>query len=208
MLYSILYSLHNYISCFNIFRYITFRAMLVALTSLLITLFIGKPLIKWLKQFQIKQVINENAPSSHKTKCDTPTMGGLLIIFGVFFSTLCWANLSNRYIWVCLFSLLWLGGLGFIDDYLKLKNKNSKGLIVRYKLIGQCILGIIIALYFFYYPPNIAFLSGQTVLDSNYHSFLTHNYTTKIVIPFMKNMFIDLGIFYFLFIILVVIASS
>jgi phospho-N-acetylmuramoyl-pentapeptide-transferase len=208
LLYILLYSLHRYISCFNVFRYLTFRAALSALTSLLITILLGPFFIRQLKKFQVGQVVREDIPISHQQKAGTPTMGGVLILFGIVFSTLCWANLGNRFIWLSLFALLWLGGLGFLDDYLKLKTKNSRGLIVRYKLIGQILLGLIVALYLFFNPPQIASLWQHSVENSNYQIFLTDQYTTKLVFPFFKNFFLDLGWFYLIFIILVIVLSS
>src|SRR3989304_938828 len=117
MLYYILYSLHDYHSFFNVFRYITLRTIYAILTALILSLVIGPYVIEFLKQYQIGQVVRDNGPKSHLSKSGTPTMGGLLIIMVILFATLSWMGLSNLYIWLVLFALIGFGLIGFTDDY-------------------------------------------------------------------------------------------
>ena len=128
MLYFILYALHNKISAFNVFRYITFRAILASLTALIICFFCGPWVIRKLTQLQVKQYIREDGPSAHLAKEGTPTMGGTLILSAIFVSVIFWADLTNFYIWIILLVTAGFGLIGFADDYRKLTRKNSKGL--------------------------------------------------------------------------------
>ena len=116
MLYHLLYPLHTLSSIFNVFRYITFRTIYAILTALLICFIIGPWLIGKLRHFQIRQVIREDVPPRHVAKNGTPTMGGTLILGGILVPTLCWADLTNVYIWVVLLTGLGFGILGFLDD--------------------------------------------------------------------------------------------
>jgi phospho-N-acetylmuramoyl-pentapeptide-transferase len=144
MLY-FLYVLHDKLSALNIFRYITFRAAMAALTSFVLSLLIGPMVIRKLKELKIGEKINKGDSTRlddiHRTKKDTPTMGGILILLALVFSTLLWADLGNKFIWVALFSTIWLGFTGFIDDYLKQIKKRAKGLTAGAKFTSQIILG-------------------------------------------------------------------
>ena len=190
MLYYLLYPLHEVVSFFNIFRYITFRAAMAALTAFGLSLIFGPPVIRLLKHKNIGEKIRkEESPKLyelHSTKQDTPTMGGILILSAVVLSTLLWAEVLNRYIILALFSTVWLGLTGFIDDYLKQIKKKSKGLTATAKFTSQILLGLIIGW--------VIFLSPQQA--------------TKIDVPFFKDITLDLGIFYIIFVILVITASS
>ena len=137
MLYHILYPLHNLWSGFNVFRYISFRAIYAALTALFLAFYLGPKVIAWLKALQIGQVVREDGPQSHQVKTGTPTMGGVLIIFSVVVATLLWADLTEIYIWLVLVVVIGFGMIGFVDDYRKLVQGNSTGLSARQKLIGQ-----------------------------------------------------------------------
>lgn len=191
MLYHLLYSLKDMFFGFNVFRYITFRAAGAIITAFLTSIILGPYIIKLLKAFNIGERIRpeEEVPgiySAHKGKQGTPTMGGIIMIFSIIFSTLLWARLDNRYILLTLFSTLWLGVLGFIDDYVKLKAKNGTGLSKRIKFLGQIILGFIIG----------------SVL------FLDVNIDTNIYFPFFKNLVFNAGIFYILFVMIVITGTS
>lgn len=207
MLYSLLYSLHKYIRGFNVFRYITFRCALAALTAFLCVFILGPFIIKKLKKFQIKVKNRDFTPKRHQRKRGIPTMGGIIILFSIIISSFLWSNLKNRFIWLALISISWLGLIGFIDDYLKFK-KTSVGLLIRYKLLFQIILGIILGIYLIYFPLNIAALWQFKVIDSNYQNYLTHNFTSYLTIPFLKNCYIKLGLLYISFICLVLVGSS
>lgn len=190
MLYYLLYPLHKVISIFNVFRYITFRASMAALTAFLISLVFGPLVIDKLKKFKICQSIRKEESthlySLHQSKAGTPTMGGILILASLLISTLLWADIINKYIIIVVLGTLWLGIIGFFDDYLKLRKKNAKGIPGTVKLNGQIILGLIIG----------------TIL------FLDPHLNTRLDIPFMKDIILDLGVFYILFVILVIAGSS
>jgi len=140
MFYYLLYPLREIISGFNVFRYITFRSAAAAITALFISFVVGPYIIKKLRQHQIGEEIREDGPQSHLKKSGTPTMGGLIILAAVIIPTLLWARVSNIYILLILFATLWMGIVGFIDDYLKDVKKISKGLVAKYKLLGQLTL--------------------------------------------------------------------
>ncbi|MDD3087412.1 MAG: phospho-N-acetylmuramoyl-pentapeptide-transferase [Candidatus Omnitrophica bacterium] len=190
MLYNLLFPLHELISVFNIFRYITFRAAMAALTSFLISLLLGPFVIRKLKSLKVGEKINKGDSAAldtlHHSKKDTPTMGGILILAAIVFSTLIWADISNKYIWVVLFSTIWLGITGFIDDYLKQTKKNAKGLTAKTKLTSQALLGLILGVVFLLYFQS----------------------SLKLDIPFLKNVALDLNGLYIIFVILVISGTS
>ncbi|MCQ9207869.1 MAG: phospho-N-acetylmuramoyl-pentapeptide-transferase, partial [Omnitrophica bacterium] len=191
MFYEFFYSLRDIFFGFNVFKYITFRAALASVTSFLLCISFGPWLIRKLSQLKIGENIIDSKISPmlhelHREKKGVPTMGGILILFSIIVSTLLWARLGNKYILLVLFSTLWLGIIGFMDDYMKCVSKRSKGITVASKLIGQSILAIIVALFAFYDPhigPN---------LD----------------IPFFKDLLVNLGLFYIVFAAVVIVGSS
>lgn len=199
MLYNLLYQLHNVISFFNVFRYITFRATYAAITAVLISYFFGPSLIRFLKKRGIAQVIRDDGPDTHRMKSGTPTMGGLMIIIATVIPTLLWADLKNPLIILLLFTTLWLGAFGFIDDYLKIKYRNSKGMKAKYKILGQLLLGIAVFafMYFNHYKIDARWIAG---FQKNLHFAVT--------IPFFKNVFINLGVFYFILVLIIIIGTS
>lgn len=190
MLYYLLYPLHEIFSGFNIFRYITFRAAMAALTSFLISLILGPILIRKLKSMKVGERINKGDSAKlddlHRLKQDTPTMGGILIIAAIVSSTLLWAEVLNKYILIALFSTVWLGITGFIDDYLKQVKKKAKGLTAASKFTSQIVLGLILGTYLL----------------------LTDHASIKLDVPFLKDLSINLDGFYILFVILVISGSS
>lgn len=191
MLYYILYPLKDYFFFFNIFKYITLRSIAAGVTAFIISLILGPWLIKKMTLLKVGENIRSKEASTslhdlQNHKKGTPTMGGILIFIATIGSTLLWANLFNRFIILAILSCVWLGALGFLDDYTKLTKKLSRGLGARQKLIFQFIFGLI----------------AGTVL------FLDPFFTTKLDIPFLKNLIIDLGIFYILFVALVITATS
>ena len=175
MLYHLLYSLHDQISVLNVVRYITFRTAYASMTALVICLFLGPPLIAWLKKFQIGQQIREDGPSGHLKKSGTPTMGGILIVVSIVIPTLLWADLSNWYIWLALLSLLFFGVIGFLDDYLKVARKQSLGLTARKKIALQVLFSLIIAF--------VLILLNKIGL-----------FSTKLSVPFFKDFTPDLDL--------------
>jgi len=189
MFYHLLYPLHEYFFAFNVFQYITFRSVGALLTALILSFIFGPFLIKRLKQYHIGQHIREDGPAAHLKKAGTPTMGGLLILFTLIISTLLWARLDIRYTFLILIATCWLGFLGFLDDYIKLVKKHSRGLKAIYKLIGQIVLALGIGLYLYINPAG---------LDT----------TSRIGVPFFKDILINLGWGYILFVVVVVVGAS
>jgi phospho-N-acetylmuramoyl-pentapeptide-transferase len=139
---------------FNLFRYITFRAAAGMATALFVSFVLGPPVIAWLRRLRVGQIVRDDGPQSHLVKAGTPTMGGALIILATVISTLLWAELTNPYVIISLFVLVWLGSLGFLDDYLKVVRRRTEGLVGRYKLIGQGMLGLLIGLYLLFFPVS------------------------------------------------------
>ena len=144
MLYSFLISLVDQFTALNVFRYLTFRTGLSVISSMAIVFVIGGPFIKFIQAHKITGPIRDDGPIDHIIKkVGTPTMGGLLILIGILFGTLLWADLSNPYIWVLLMVSTSFGALGFVDDYLKIKHKNSRGISSSMKIIMQILLSMI-----------------------------------------------------------------
>jgi phospho-N-acetylmuramoyl-pentapeptide-transferase len=189
MFYHLLYPLRDYISAFNVFRYITFRTAYATITSLLICFVFGPLIINMLRSRSMLNRVRENTPEHHAGKQGTPTMGGILILLAVVVPTLLWADLGNRFILICLASICCLGAMGFIDDYLRIVKRKPSGLVGRYKIAGQAILGLVIGIILLLYParPDLA---------------------TKITVPFFKGVYPDLGVLYIPFVILVITGAS
>lgn len=188
MFYHLLYPLHEIFSPFNVFRYITFRTVYATLTALILALIIGSKLIEFLKNYNIGQNIRDDVPKRHLQKQGTPTMGGILILFSALISTFLWADLTNKYIWICFFSIISMGILGFFDDYIKLFKRNPIGIRARYKFLFQFGIAFILAILI------LKFLKTQDV--------------TKITFPFFKNIKLNLGLFYIIFAIIVIVGSA
>ncbi|MFH0931501.1 MAG: phospho-N-acetylmuramoyl-pentapeptide-transferase, partial [Candidatus Zixiibacteriota bacterium] len=189
MFYHLLYPLSQNISFFNLFKYITFRTACATVTALLLSLILGPYFIRKLKEKQVKEKIRAEGPASHLTKEGTPTMGGLIILFSVVLPTALWADLTNRYIQMILLTTIWMGLIGFMDDYLKAIRHQPKGLVGRKKLVGQISLGLILGALLYFFPPS-------------------RNFDTATEIPFIKNYFLDFGILYIPFVMLVLTGSS
>jgi phospho-N-acetylmuramoyl-pentapeptide-transferase len=190
MIYNFLYPLVEYHSFFNLFRYITFRSALALLTALFISFVFGPMFIRYLRSKQKHgQPIRDDGPTSHLVdKKGTPTMGGLMIIFAVVVSTILWADISNKYIWVVLFVTVGFGTLGFLDDYFKISKQNSKGISGKGKLLFQILISLIACLM-------IQSISGPT--------FISH-----LAVPFFKHLLIDLKWFYIVFVTVVIVGAS
>ncbi|MBU1568530.1 MAG: phospho-N-acetylmuramoyl-pentapeptide-transferase [Proteobacteria bacterium] len=186
MLYHFLYPLHTDLNFLNVFRYITFRSIGAAVTAFLIVVIFGPLFIRTMRRFQIGQVIRDDGPASHLAKQGVPTMGGLLIIAAITVGTLLWARLDIWQVWLGLFIILFYGGIGFVDDYRKVKKNNSKGLSAKGKLILQIIGASVVGLAIFLHPGFDGHLS----------------------FPFFKNLRPDLGWFYVVFAVLVIVGSS
>lgn len=186
MLYHLLYPLHTDFALFNVFRYITFRTIYAILTALAISFLCGPPLIRLLQRHQIGQQIREEGPKSHQRKAGTPTMGGVLMVASLLIATLLWADLLNGYVWLALATVVGFGAIGFADDYLKFIRRRSEGLQPRYKLGLQVAVALLVAV----------------VLKAVMHFPMTLN------LPFFKEVQPNLGAWYLLFILLVVVGAS
>ena len=181
-----LYSLHEYIPAFRVFRFITMRMVLAVLTSLVISLLLGPWLIRKLQELQIGQHIQEDGPASHHHKAGTPTMGGLLILLSVTIACLLWSDLTSMYTWVALLTTLCFGLVGLADDYLKVVKKRNLGLRAREKFLGQLLIAAAVGVFLVLWP----------------------GYSTRLSVPFFKGVTLDLGWFYVLFAMVVIIGTS
>ncbi len=189
MLFNILTSLIDQYSFLNVFKYLTFRTGLSVVTSLVVVFIIGGPLIKIFSEKMITGPIRQDGPIDHIIKkSGTPTMGGVIIIIGIISSTVLWSDLSNIYVWTLIFVSLSLGALGLLDDILKIKFKNSRGLKSRYKFLGQIIIGIITLLI---------------LIEYSQHEFLFNLY-----FPFFKNLIWQMGLLFIPFGLFVIIGAS
>ncbi len=176
MLYWLLYQrLFAHFPPFRIFRYVTFRTAFASLTALFMGMIIGPAIIKQLRDFQIGQYIREEGPKGHQKKAGTPTMGGVLITIAIIVPTLLWADLSNTYIWLAIFSTIAFGAIGFADDYIKVVRKRNLGLTGRTKLVLQ-------------------FLAGGFVGVALVTLTATRQYSTHLMVPFFKQFRPDLVI--------------
>ena len=152
MLYHLLPPLADFNIVFNLFNYLTFRSAGALVTGLVLALLLGRPTIGRLRRMRVGQVVREEGPETHLVKAGTPTMGGVLIVMSAAFATLLWAELANAYTVIALVVLLWMGSLGFLDDYLKVVRKKTAGLIARYKLVGQLTIGLGLGLFLVWNP--------------------------------------------------------
>lgn len=166
MLYHLLAPLAKQHILFNLFNYITFRAAGATVTALLVAFLLGPDIIRRLRQHEIGQVIRAEGPSSHHTKRGTPTMGGLIIILATVLPTLLWARLDSRYVVVAIVATLWMGAIGFLDDYLKIVRGKSQGLVARWKLAGQVTFGVALGVVLLVWPlaPRLPAASTQLPL--------------------------------------------
>ncbi|MCS7000137.1 MAG: phospho-N-acetylmuramoyl-pentapeptide-transferase [Bacteroidota bacterium] len=181
---------------FGVFRYVTFRAAAAAITALSLSFLVGPRLIRVLKRRQIGEQMKAElaATGNHATKAGTPTMGGLIILLAVIVPTLLWAPVANAYIWTIVLVTLWMGAVGFLDDYLKVIRKLPHGLIARYKLVGQVIAGLAVGCTIYFFPE---------IFSSTYASV-----KTLTTVPFAKHVNFDWGIFYIPMVIFVLTATS
>lgn len=174
---------------FDIFRFLTFRSALAAITGLFLAFYLGPKIIRKLQANQIGEAKKADGPKSHWSKSGTPTMGGLIIIISVVIPVLLWGDIKSIYVILILLGTLWLAGVGFLDDYLKVIKKYPNGLIARYKLLGQILIGVIVG--------SVVYLSPQF-----------DGFNTLTTIPFLKNVNFDLSIFYIPVVVFIITATS
>lgn len=176
------------INGFNVFNYITLRAVMATLTALIISFVVGPKMIKKLTQYKVGQSVRDDGPQTHLIKAGTPTMGGALILVAIALSTLLWADLHNRFIWVVLVTTLGFGAIGWVDDYRKVVHKNPKGLSAKAKIFWQSLIGIGVAIFLY-----------QTAASP---------LETTLIFPFFKNVALPLGFVGFLVLTYMVVVGS
>ena len=165
--------LQQYYKGFAVFQYLTLRGVFGVLTALVMSLWLGPKMIRMLRDLQIGQSVRTDGPQTHLAKSGTPTMGGALILASISISTLLWADLSNRYVWIVLLVTLLFGAIGWVDDYRKVVEKNSRGLPGRWKYFWQSVFGLGAAL--------VLYFTAQTPAE------------TALIVPFLKDISIPLG---------------
>lgn len=180
--------LQQYASGFAVFQYLTMRAILGVMTALAISLLMGPWMIRKLNYLQIGQSVRDDGPESHLSKSGTPTMGGTLILAAIFISALLWSDLSNRYVWVVLVVTAIFGAVGWVDDYRKVVESNSRGLPAKWKYLWQSVAGVGAAVFLYYTATSPA--------------------ETQLMVPFFKDVALDLGLFYIVLTYFVVVGSS
>jgi phospho-N-acetylmuramoyl-pentapeptide-transferase len=189
MLYWLLYSFESTFSILNVFRYITFRSGMAALTGLVFVLALGHPFIRLIQRKQFGQAVRDDGPQSHLKKKGTPTMGGVLIIAGLSLGTLLWADLSNVFVWMTLIITWGYGLIGFLDDYFKVIRKDPKGLASRWKFRLQGFFALIVA---------VGLYKAQAASPIQGHLYF----------PFLKSVFVDLGPWYIALTVVTIVATS
>lgn len=180
--------LQQYMNAFGVFQYLTVRGILGILTALVISLLLGPWMIRKLNYLQIGQAVRDDGPESHLSKSGTPTMGGTLILAAIFISALLWSDLSNRYVWVVLMVTAIFGAVGWVDDYRKVVESNSRGLPARWKYFWQSVAGLGAAVFLFY--------SAASPVE------------TQLIVPFFKNVALDMGILFIFLTYFVVVGAS
>jgi len=195
---------------FRVFQYITFRAVMAALTALLIGLFAGPAVIRHLVALKIGQPIREYAMQSHMVKSGTPTMGGVLILIGIGTSTLLWADLTNRFVWIVMLVTFGFGAIGWVDDWRKVVHKDPEGMRSREKYMWQSLIGLVAALYLVF---SISESSNLRVLEL-FYSWMQSGFDVNLppkaglLLPFMKEVSYPLGVFGFVIMTYLVIVGS
>jgi phospho-N-acetylmuramoyl-pentapeptide-transferase len=188
MLYHLAVWLQEYESAFRLFNYLTFRAILGVLTALVFAFVFGPWMIRKLTFHQIGQVVRSDGPQTHLAKAGTPTMGGAMILAGMAIGTLCWADLTNRFVWIALLVTLAFGAVGFVDDYKKIRYGSSKGLSARNKYFWLSVAGLAAAV--------TLFATARTPVE------------TSLIVPLFKDVAVPLGLFFIPWVYLVIVGSS
>jgi phospho-N-acetylmuramoyl-pentapeptide-transferase len=189
VLYHLLFPLRNVFPVLNVFRYITFRGAMAILTALLLSWFLGPAVIRTLRRLSVGQNIRDVGPQAHQVKAGTPTMGGLLILFAVVIPTLLWSTLDNPYVWIVILVTVAFGLIGFLDDYLKVRNRRNLGLTARTKMILQILAAAAMGLALLVLPKGYGF-------------------DPTLTFPFVKRLILHLGPFYIPFVVVVLVGAS
>jgi phospho-N-acetylmuramoyl-pentapeptide-transferase len=189
VLYWLLFPLHDQFIVFNVLRYITFRSAYAMVTALVISFLLGPWVMRKLRGLQGRAAVREDTPVSHQMKVGTPSMGGLLILSSIVIPTLLWGDLSNYYVRIVLLTTVWMAGIGFLDDYMKIVRRAPKGLVGRHKIIGQAVVSLAVGSILYFFPEQA-------------------EVSTRTSVPFLKNVNPDLGFLYIFFVALVITGAS
>ncbi len=180
--------LEQFYGGFRVFQYLTLRSILAVITALVISFVVGPVMIRWLSRYQIGQTVRSDGPESHLAKAGTPTMGGALILVAIAITTLLWADLGNRYVWVVLITTLLFGVVGWVDDWRKLVRRDPRGLPARWKYLWQSAIGLGVAM--------LLYFTAQTPVD------------TQLFVPFFKEVAWEMGWWFVLLAYLVIVGTS
>jgi len=210
MLLEIAQYLSQDIRAFNVFNYITLRAVLAALTALVISFLAGPAMIRKLATYKIGQAVRDDGPQTHLAKAGTPTMGGALLLVSIVVTTVLWADWSNRFVWVVLAVTLGFGAIGWVDDYRKVVHRNPKGLSAREKYFWQSVIGLVAAVYLAFVVPTASATQAWTL----FVQWVTSGFATDLpgkadlIVPFFKNIAYPLGVFGFILVTYLVIVGT
>jgi phospho-N-acetylmuramoyl-pentapeptide-transferase len=188
------------VRAFNVFQYITLRAVLATLTALAISLLAGPLVIRKLTAYKIGQAVRNDGPQSHLTKAGTPTMGGALVLLSILTATLLWADLSNRFVWAVLLVTFGFGAIGWVDDYRKVVKNDPKGLSAKAKFLWQSLIGLAAAVYLAFAVSA----SASTQIPGLFSSWVASGFSmtlpakADLIVPFFKNIAYPLGVFGFI----------
>jgi phospho-N-acetylmuramoyl-pentapeptide-transferase len=192
--------LEQYARAFNVFGYITLRAVLATMTALVISFVVGPKMIAWLTRMKIGQSVRDDGPQTHLAKAGTPTMGGALILVSIIVTTLLWGNLTNRFVWVVLLVTAGFGAIGWVDDWRKVVHRNPKGLSARTKFLWQSLIGLVAAVYLAFSvsaPDNIQFFKLLSAwVGSGFNIDLSPK--ANLIVPFFKTVSYPLGVWGFI----------
>ena len=192
--------LEQYARAFNVFGYITLRAVLATMTALVISFVVGPRMIAWLTRMKIGQSVRDDGPQTHLAKAGTPTMGGALILVSIVVTTLLWGNLTNRFVWVVLLVTAGFGAIGWVDDWRKVVHRNPKGLSARTKFLWQSLIGLVAAVYLAFSvsaPDNIQFFKLLSAwVGSGFNIDLSPK--ANLIVPFFKTVSYPLGVWGFI----------
>ena len=202
--------LEQYYRAFNVFSYITLRAVLATMTALVISFLVGPRMIAWLTRMKIGQSVRDDGPKTHLVKAGTPTMGGALILVAIVVTTLLWGNLANRFVWVVLLVMLGFGAVGWVDDWRKVVYRNPKGLSARAKFLWQSAIGITAAIYLAFSVsaennPQFARAFSEWV-QSGFSAELSAR--ADLIVPFFKTISYPLGVWGFIALTYLVIVGT
>jgi len=192
--------LEQYARAFNVFGYITLRAVLATMTALVISFVVGPRMIAWLTRMKIGQSVRDDGPQTHLVKAGTPTMGGALILVSIVVTTLLWGNLTNRFVWVVLLVTAGFGAIGWADDWRKVVHRNPKGLSARTKFMWQSLIGLLAAVYLAFSvsaPDNTQFVKLLSAwVGSGFNIDLSPK--ANLIVPFFKTISYPLGVWGFI----------